>query len=168
MSKLGSEIRQLNKIKNGYINSPNTRKLLSIALTGKKLPDEVKKKISASLKGKKPKNLHLISGWNKGIPWSEDTKKKIGLASLGRTGELSGNWRGGITPKNKQIRASIELRLWRESVFSRDNWTCQDCGIKGVTMNAHHIKSFSKYPELRSSIENGKTLCVPCHRKYRG
>ena len=75
------------------------------------------------------------------------------------------NSKGGISPKNKRIRNSIEMRLWREAVFARDGWTCQECGQWGGYLNAHHIKPFSKFPELRTAIENGITLCKNCHIK---
>ena len=82
------------------------------------------------------------------------------------SGKNSSNWKGGITPKNKKIWQSIEMRLWREAVFARDNWTCQKCKIMGGELNPHHIKNFAECPELRTSIENGITLCEKCHREF--
>lgn len=81
------------------------------------------------------------------------------------SGENNLKWRGGITPENVRIRTSIEYRLWREAVFARDNWTCQKCGQRGGNLFAHHIKSFSKFPETRFAIDNGDTLCIKCHEK---
>ena len=82
---------------------------------------------------------------------------------VAQRGEQHHAWKGGITPENIRIRASIEYRLWRKAVFARDNWTCLGCNIKGGELHAHHIKSFSKYPELKFAIDNGATLCKPCH-----
>lgn len=65
----------------------------------------------------------------------------------------------------KDIRNSREYANWRSSVFIRDKHTCQKCGQKGGTLNAHHIKPFAKFPDLRLDVENGQTLCESCHRK---
>lgn len=81
--------------------------------------------------------------------------------------EKNHNWKGGITPLNEKIRKSIEYRLWREAVYARDNWTCQKCYERGKKINAHHIKKFSTYPELRFAINNGITLCEKCHNQIR-
>lgn len=69
----------------------------------------------------------------------------------------------GKTSEARRVRASKAYREWREAVFNRDGYKCQCCGVIGGKLNADHIKRFSDHPELRLSIENGRTLCVRCH-----
>ena len=110
--------------------------------------------------------------WKGGKPSCVDCRKTI---SYGKkrcrtcSGKLRGGinskfWKGGITPLNQKIRGSVEYRLWRESVFKRDKYTCVWCGEVGGKLNADHIKPFAYYPELRFAIDNGRTLCVECHK----
>ena len=80
------------------------------------------------------------------------------------TGEKNPHWKGGITDMQQKIRTSLEYSLWRTAVFERDKYTCVWCGASGVRLNADHIKPFSLFPELRLAIDNGRTLCEPCHR----
>lgn len=69
---------------------------------------------------------------------------------------------------NQDERHSKKYKEWRTAVFERDNYTCQHCGQVGGELNAHHIKPFAKYKELRFELSNGITLCVPCHDKVHG
>jgi len=81
-----------------------------------------------------------------------------------RISKGKGDRTGWITPKNILIRGSVEYKVWRKAVFERDNYTCVNCGKRGVELNADHIKQFAYYPELRFELSNGRTLCVPCHK----
>ncbi len=72
--------------------------------------------------------------------------------------------------ERNKIRKSLIYRLWRDSVFKRDNYTCQKCNARNgngfeVYLEAHHIKSYTKYPKLRFKLSNGVTLCRPCHKQ---
>jgi hypothetical protein len=103
----------------------------------------------------------------KGIKRSDEFKKTSRINNLG---EKSHFWRGGLTDKNRLMRTCAKTKDWRESVFKRDNWTCQVCGARNgngrnVYLSAHHIKSWSKHPESRYDLNNGTTLCKDCHKK---
>lgn len=74
------------------------------------------------------------------------------------------NWKGGISSENQLCRSSGEYAKWRKAVFKKDNFICQICGDRGVYFEAHHIKSFAQYPQLRFELLNGVTLCKSCHR----
>lgn len=91
----------------------------------------------------------------------EAREKRIELT----TGSKHWNWQGGKTPGTTRLRNTKETRGWREMVFTRDDFTCQECGTRGSELNADHIKPWSLFPELRWDISNGRTLCVDCHRE---
>lgn len=137
---------------------------------GKKMPEETKRKISEAAK----KYIHTEEHNKKvsesklgsknpmfGKKLSPETRKKM---SEIRKGEKSYLWKGGVNPINDSIRKSVEYKLWRESIFKRDKYTCVWCGKIGGNMHADHIKPFAYYPELRFAIDNGRTLCVSCHK----
>jgi hypothetical protein len=62
-------------------------------------------------------------------------------------------------------RHNKEYIDWRKSVFERDLYTCQKCKVRGGSLEAHHIKLFKDYIELRYEINNGMTLCKKCHKQ---
>lgn len=78
----------------------------------------------------------------------------------------------GKRTADKKIRQSWAYKAWRTLVFERDNYQCVECGDhnekgrgESVMLHADHIKPFALYPELRFEPSNGRTLCVPCHKK---
>ena len=88
------------------------------------------------------------------------------MSKSARRGTKSNLWKGGASDKNKAIRESSKYKIWRESVFKRDNFTCVSCGDKkGGNLNADHIKPFALFPKNRFELSNGRTLCINCHKK---
>lgn len=159
-----------------WIGKPNGRKKQgsknSVPAWNKGIPmsEEQKQIISGKLKViAKEKGF---GKWMLGKPTPDALRKKRSEYMKARVAKGVHNFYiDGRTPENNRIRHSIEYRDWRIAVFTRDNYTCQECGSRGVTLHADHIKPFAYFPELRLVIENGRTLCVPCHQKtdtYKG
>jgi 5-methylcytosine-specific restriction endonuclease McrA len=126
----------------------------------------INKGIPSKLKGRKrdPEIVAKISAKNKGKkkgPVSDETRRKMSESQRKRH---AGKDRT-VAQENRFIREGIEIKLWREAVFKRDNWTCVACGKCGVYLHADHIKPFAYFPELRFDVSNGRALCVPCHKK---
>lgn len=79
------------------------------------------------------------------------------------TGENNWAWKGGISPERVKLRESDEYYVWRNTVGTRDNFTCQCCGLKTKKVEAHHLFSFIQYEDLRYDVNNGICLCRYCH-----
>ncbi len=140
-----------------------------------KLSEEHKKKISITLKSKPRGTV----GRQKGFNHSEETRKKMKKSHP--SGKNHWNWKGGSYSRGeyKKVDGRKEKRYfhlydknykeWRIKVFLRDNWICQTCGDRSksgipIYLEAHHIKSYAKFPELRLDVSNGITLCKDCHK----
>lgn len=157
------------KLANRYF-SVESRKKMSESRKGKSPSDKIRQNISEKLKGRIP--------WNKGKHLPEETRKKM---SLVHKGSKSYRWKGGITLLNLQIRSCFQYRQWRSDVFTKDDFTCQQCFQRGGQLETHHIISFSKIIEKNRiktledalnceelwNINNGITLCKKCHNNQR-
>ena len=107
-----------------------------------------------------------------GLITSEEYVKKFlyylddpGLRAVIHNGEIYvgvGKFEWERTSRDRECK---DYKEWRERVFKRDNYTCQHCGQYGGTLNAHHKKSYARYPELRTNVDNGITLCYDCHKQ---
>lgn len=122
--------------------------------------------------------VSCLSKTRVGVKLSIERRKKIGE---GHKGEKNFRWKGGITPLVLVIRHCFQYRQWRSDCFTRDNYTCQICGLRGGILNADHypkmfteifhennIKSLEQALECEEfwNINNGRTLCRECHIKF--
>lgn len=55
---------------------------------------------------------------------------------------------------------------WAFNIKVRDHFTCQICGRRGVELNAHHLDSWSLFPDARYDLDNGICLCFLCHKAF--
>lgn len=187
-----TNIPKINNISCGYVKGVPMAYVSGHNAKRRKISDETKKKLSKSKQGEKNpmwgkkrtkkneealRKVLLGNKWNKGRKLSLETRQKMSKYRSGRkrpelTGDKSPNWRGGVTSEYIKARSSLEYRQWRTAVFERDNYTCVWCGYrsgtgKHINLNADHIKPFAFFPLLRYEVDNGRTLCEPCHNKTK-
>jgi 5-methylcytosine-specific restriction endonuclease McrA len=144
----------------GLTRSAEVKHKISIANKGYKHTEVVRQKMSIDRKG--------AGNSFSGKSHSDISKRQMSNARKGRfTGENSWNWikdRNQVIEKHR-IRGTQEWKTWRGSVFRRDNYTCQECHQSGVYLEPHHIEPIREGFNKLSDLENGITLCRPCHQK---
>jgi len=173
-----SEIMMGNTNMLGKIHSKESRKKMSEARKGMSPPNKGTKGIFKHTKEAKEK-MSLAKMGNKynqnKEPWNKGLTAKDDVRVLSR--EKTGNWNGGKSSLTKRIRYSFKYRQWRSDVFTRDDFTCQECDRRGGDLEAHHIKILADILEFNDvktfdqamkceelwNINNGITLCLRCH-----
>lgn len=118
----------------------------SSPLKGRKIPEEIRKKMSNNRKG--------IPSWKKG-------KHYLHLQR-----ENSSNWRGGISNEPYSYFFNKELK---EKIRKRDNYECQVCHITeeehiiviGEVLSIHHID----YDKKNYKEDNLVSLCRGCNAR---
>ena len=102
----------------------------------------------------------------KGSKLSYESRKKISATNQGIGVFEWNDFKGSLS---RRLRSSSKWKIWRELVFLRDNFTCQNLNCKycdnkiGVMLHPHHIKFLSLYPELAFKVDNGITYCAEYH-----
>lgn len=112
-------------------------------------------------RGRHPWN-YMKSGVQKGY-WAGKKRPEI-------SGSNNYQWKEDrtIQLEKHRLRSTLEWKSWRSSVFTRDNFTCIDCGAHGVYVEPHHIIPLKQSLSRAFDITNGITLCRPCHKKTMG
>ncbi len=111
----------------------------------------------------RPKSVAFI-----GRKQSVETRRKMSVIAKARGSShnlyIDGKGRERQDERKREM-VQLEYRLWRTAVFTRDDHTCQGCGVRGGTLRADHIKPWHSHPECRYDVDNGRTLCDGCHKK---
>lgn len=120
-----------------------------------------------------------------GIAHTAEAKEKVGAASrargavpyrqggqhwlVGKPPSANPRWIGGVTADRQKVANSQEWKTAVRAVYTRENGTCQRCGVHqrvvrkaGRKMHVHHVVSFM-VPELRCDQTNLVLLCDDCH-----
>lgn len=141
----------------GKKHSPETLARFSEMRRGRKQRPETIERRRKSLIGKRrtPEQIARLAQIHRNR--SEQTRRNIAAAKMGERNPM---WKGGVTPD----RCTSQHIKWSRAIKKRDNYTCQMCGLQSKRgMEAHHVYSFTKYPSKRYDLDNGVTLCKPCH-----
>ncbi|MCR4307081.1 MAG: HNH endonuclease [Candidatus Berkelbacteria bacterium] len=155
-----------------YKRTENHRRKLSLALMGRKVPDEVREKMSKSHKGMKKPWVSLYWKGKVRLPFSEEWRVKN--SERHKAGKNQ-NWKGGISTYERKLYLNARRRVWKlgnggfhtqgewETLKARYNWTCPSCKRKEpeVTLTEDHIIPLSK--EGTDYIENIQPLCKSCN-----
>jgi len=148
--------RKINMGDNNPMKKQVNKDKISTLLTGRDITwgDEISKSLKTSELAKKQ---HFKSGKDNPAFGTGDQQK----------GNLNPNWKGGTTSTNQLLRGGSKYKEFRIACMVRDGYKCTKCGISGY-LQVHHIKELAKYPELACDVDNGETVCIPCHKKIHG
>jgi len=163
----------MSKLHKGKVVSEETRRKISEAKMGKPSPrkgsthtEESKQKIreARALQVITEETRKKISEAGKGrIPWNKGKRYKRKKSQF--FGDQNPNWRGGISFELYSKEFSKELK---EAIRKRDNYTCQECGVRQDEMcsylkklDVHHID----YDKRNNDPINLISLCRGCHAK---
>lgn len=172
-----------------YQSFPSShRKYCSQKCTAKAVPQTKSGATNPAWRGGKIRKYCLLCNKEFFI-WKAETKRGGGKfdsikcsskwKSLTYIQEKSNFWRGGVATINNKIRTSIQYRMWRNKILTRDDYTCKICKQKGGKLNVDHFpktlakiiheninldfKTLLNY-KILWDLNNGRTLCEKCHK----
>ncbi len=120
-----------------------------------------------------------VSAANKAF-WAAHPAEAL-ARGLKNRGEGAYNWKGGVSRLNTSIRQMNENRKWIDAVRARDG-ACARCGVTD-DLESHHVVELAdlvgqlgiknrddarRHAAQLWDLDNGLTLCRPCHWAHHG
>jgi hypothetical protein len=154
--------RKASRCRSCTVRSPEYRKKMSNSQTEAMNRPEVKAKMSAAQKEvqNRPGHRMKMSVAAKEVQNRPEVRIKQSI-SHGGDGDL-----GRIDRERMRMSeyGNSPMGQWTKSVKERDQHTCQHCGeTSRKILHAHHVKPKALFPDLALEVDNGLTLCQPCH-----
>lgn len=82
------------------------------------------------------------------------------------SGKNSNLYKHGLSEEHRsRHRVDVIASRWSIKVRRRDEFKCQVCGVNKRTI-AHHVDSYDAFPDKRTDVSNGVTLCRTCHTDF--
>lgn len=88
-------------------------------------------------------------------------------------GENNPFWNSSLTEedriKRRKLRCDktgMDITVWRNTVYNKDNYTCAISGQIGGKLNAHHLDGWHWCKENRFNVNNGITLSDIIHKEF--
>lgn len=143
----------------------NARNNPNYGWKNKKIPSEIRKKMSLARIGFKPKKESIekmrLSKIGKKQSKESNEKRSISLSGknnpmFGRSRELCPAWKGGLSFESYGLDWTKTLK---RAIRERDKCVCKICGNCGLDI--HHID----YDKKNCNPDNLITLCRSCHIK---
>ena len=176
-----------NKNKSGYhIHTEEEKKRISARFKGRRSP----------MKGRRHSELSkkAIGEGNRNKFVSTQQRKNISVSKMGKKNPMYGkthsdsykerlkiqwtetghppNWKGGVTSETNLRVSNSRWKKIKIQVYKRDNYFCQNCGVKCVNgkhkdkkrlIQCHHIIPWRISKD--DSLKNLITFCLSCHSK---
>ncbi|TAD80281.1 MAG: FAD-dependent thymidylate synthase [Oscillatoriales cyanobacterium] len=92
---------------------------------------------------------------------ARDARRALGH-KITRRGAASHFWRGGVS--SDRVMNAAWTRQVAPQVHQKFDYTCQNCGVRGGELHAHHLVPVYADPKLAYDLDNLVTVCRACHQ----
>lgn len=142
-------------------------KKISEGKKGKQFTEEHKQHLRDAKVGYKPspEHMEMLRKLATGREFSSESRRKMSIAAMNRSGPKTSNWQGGISFEPYCDKFNLRLK---ESIRNKYGRVCVSCGkseiFNGRRLSVHHI-DLDKQQGCNGNEWKLVPLCDSCHAK---